>query len=158
MLETKIKEYIRKLVQEMDEELDEITTTANIDGFNTPYAFLNKKSKKDKEKRKRTATQMGYTIVGEGRKPKRPVNRWLELKNDESRTPNQKLSLGLKELKYSHNVKTKEELNIAASLLSLPVRPQKSIKIKLPDYATKERYDRAYSDLIKECPGITSKY
>ena len=100
MLETKIKEYIRKLVQEMDEELDEITTTANIDGFNTPYAFLNKKSKKDKEKRKRTATQMGYTIVGEGRKPKRPVNRWLELKNDESRTPNQKLSLGLKELKY----------------------------------------------------------
>tara|TARA_Y100000996_G_C22210049_1_gene515032 strand:- start:42 stop:503 length:462 start_codon:yes stop_codon:yes gene_type:complete len=100
MLETKIKEYIRKLVQEMDEELDEITTTANIDGFNTPYAFLNKKSKKDKEKRKKTATQMGYTIVGEGRKPKRPVNRWLELKNDESRTPNQKLALGLKELKY----------------------------------------------------------
>ena len=65
---------------------------------------------------------------------------------------------GLKELKYSHNFKTKEELNIAASLLSLPVGPQKSIKIKLPDYATKERYDRAYSDLIKECPGITSKY
>ena len=100
MLETKLKEYIRKLVQEMDEELEEITTTANIDGFDTPYAFLNKKSKKDKEKRKKTATQMGFTIVGEGRKPKRPVNRWLELKNDESRTPNQKLALGLKELKY----------------------------------------------------------
>tara|TARA_Y100000004_G_scaffold21190_1_gene21561 strand:- start:1363 stop:1836 length:474 start_codon:yes stop_codon:yes gene_type:complete len=100
MLEKRLKEYIRNLVQEMDEELDEITTTANIDGFDTPYAFLNKKSKKDKEKRKKTATQMGYTIVGEGRKPKRPVNRWLELKNDESRTPNQKLALGLKELKY----------------------------------------------------------
>ena len=62
---------------------------------------------------------------------------------------------GLNELKYSHNFKTKEELNIAASFLGLPVGPQKSIKIKLPDYATKERYDRAYSDLIKECPGIT---
>ena len=48
----KLKEYIRNLVQEMDEELDEITTTANIDGFDTPYAFLNKKSKKDKEKEK----------------------------------------------------------------------------------------------------------
>ena len=47
MLEKRLKEYIRKLVQEMDEELDEITTTANIDGFDTPYAFLNKKSKKD---------------------------------------------------------------------------------------------------------------
>ena len=100
MLEKRLKEYIRKLVQEMDEELDEITTTANIDGFLTPYAFLNKKSKKDKEKRKKTATMMGYTIVGEGRRPKRPVNRWLELKNDETRTPNQKLALGLKELKY----------------------------------------------------------
>lgn len=100
MLEKRLKEYIRKLVQEMDEELDEITTTANIDGFLTPYAFLNKKSKKDKEKRKKTATMMGYTIVGEGRRPKRPINRWLELKNDETRTPNQKLALGLKELKY----------------------------------------------------------
>ena len=100
MLEKRLKEYIRKLVQEMDEELDEITTTANIDRFLTPYAFLNKKSKKDKEKRKKTATMMGYTIVGEGRRPKRPVNRWLELKNDETRTPNQKLALGLKELKY----------------------------------------------------------
>ena len=100
MLEKRLKEYIRNLVQEMDEELDEITTTANIDGFDTPYAFLNKKSKKDKEKRKKTATMMGYTIVGEGRRPKRPVNRWLDLKNDETRTPNQKLALGLKELKY----------------------------------------------------------
>ena len=54
MLEKRLKEYIRNLVQEMDEELDEITTTANIDGFDTPYAFLNKKSKKDKEKRKNT--------------------------------------------------------------------------------------------------------
>ena len=44
MLEKRLKEYIRKLVQEMDEELDEITTTANIDGYNTPYAFFNKKS------------------------------------------------------------------------------------------------------------------
>ena len=100
MLEKRLKEYIRNLVQEMDEELDEITTTANIDGFDTPYAFLNKKSKKDKEKRKKTATMMGYTIVGEGRRPKRPINRWLELKNDETRTPNQKLALGLKELEY----------------------------------------------------------
>ena len=36
----------------------------------------------------------------EGKKIKRPVNRWLELKNDETKTPNHKLALGLKELKY----------------------------------------------------------
>ena len=33
-------------------------------------------------------------------KSKRPVNRWLELKNDQTRSPNQKLAVGLKELKY----------------------------------------------------------
>ena len=99
MLETKLKEYIRNLVQEMEEELGEVNTTANIDGFDTPYAFTGNK-KKNKEKRKRIAQQMGYRIVGEGKKIKRPVNRWLELKNDETKTPNHKLALGLKELKY----------------------------------------------------------
>ena len=34
---------------------------------------------------------MGYKIVDENVKNKRPVNRWLELKNDETRSPNQKL-------------------------------------------------------------------
>lgn len=99
MLETKLKEYIRNLVQEMEEELEEVNTTANIDGFDTPYAFTGNK-KKNKEKRKKIAQQMGYRIVGEGKKIKRPVNRWLELKNDETKTPNHKLALGLKELKY----------------------------------------------------------
>ena len=33
-------------------------------------------------------------------KIKRPVNRWLELKNDETRSPNQKLISWSKELKY----------------------------------------------------------
>ena len=64
----------------------------------------------------------------------------------------------IKGLTYSHNFKTNEKLNISASLLGLSVGAEKSIKINLPDYATKERYDRAYSDLIKECPGINSKY
>ena len=42
----KLKEYIRNLVQEMDEELDEITTTKNIDGFDTPYGFSEQKIQK----------------------------------------------------------------------------------------------------------------
>lgn len=39
--------------------------------------------------------------INEGRKPKKEVrtNRWLELKNDETK-PNKKLAVGLKELKY----------------------------------------------------------
>jgi len=33
-------------------------------------------------------------------KIKRPVNRWLELKNDETMHPHKKMAMGLKELKY----------------------------------------------------------
>jgi hypothetical protein len=40
-----------------------------------------------------------YESVSEG-KVKRPVNRWLELKNDESMHANKKLAVGLKELKH----------------------------------------------------------
>jgi len=42
-------------------------------------------------------------IVFEGineAKQKRPVNRWLELKNDETMHPHKKMAMGLKELKY----------------------------------------------------------
>jgi hypothetical protein len=40
-----------------------------------------------------------YESVNEG-KSKRPVNRWLELKNDDSMHANKKLAVGLKELKH----------------------------------------------------------
>ena len=94
-----LSKYIQELIKEVENELDEVNVTGNIQGFQTPYAFTGKK-KKNQKKRNKIATQFGMKIVGEGKQAKRPVNRWLELKNDESRTPNQKLALGLKELKY----------------------------------------------------------
>ena len=56
MLETKLKEYIRNLVQEMEEELEEVTTTANIDGFDTPYAFTGKKKEEQRKEKKNSST------------------------------------------------------------------------------------------------------
>jgi hypothetical protein len=94
-----LRNYIQELIKEVENELEEVNVTGNIDGYQTPYAFSGGK-KKNQKKRKKIATQFGMKIVGEGKKAKRPVNRWLELKNDETRTPNQKLALGLKELKY----------------------------------------------------------
>jgi hypothetical protein len=98
-----LKKYIDELIDEVQKELDESNVTGNVDGYQTPHAFSGKNSK---ERRKKTATQLGYSIVGndvenidEG-KIKRPVNRWLELKNDESMHANKKLAVGLKELKY----------------------------------------------------------
>ena len=38
--------------------------------------------------------------LSEGKRIQRPVNRWLELKNDETMHPHKKMAMGLKELKY----------------------------------------------------------
>jgi hypothetical protein len=98
-----LKNFIDELIDEVQKELDEANVTGNIDGYQTPFAFSGKNSA---NRRKKTATQLGYKIVDndvenidEG-KVKRPVNRWLELKNDQTKHPHKKLAMGLKELKY----------------------------------------------------------
>ena len=60
MLEQNLKSYIAELIQEVEKELEESTTTANVDGYQTPHAFSRKK---DKERRKKNATQLGYKLV-----------------------------------------------------------------------------------------------
>lgn len=190
MLENEsLKKYIEELIREVQTELDEANVTGNVDGYQTPFAFSDK-SKSNTQRRKKIATQLGYSLVGNdvnnidesklkgylaadvvddivksissrfvkgyvedapnrnyiylkltdikfgsgvikmlksqfginakvdktfGHMPtvsfpsnkviseakiKRPVNRWLELKNDESMHANKKLAKGLKELKY----------------------------------------------------------
>ena len=42
VLENKLREFIRKIFQE---ELEEITTTGDVEGYSTPYAFKKKKKK-----------------------------------------------------------------------------------------------------------------
>ena len=180
-MEKNLKEILDEILDEVQKELDEATTTGNVDGYQTPYAFS--KGNKHKKRKKKIATQLGYSVVGgdidninevkyyitrnQGRgrgkslvggydlkknkklppkefrtfkdaekevkrlqntqkgipgggsayfvtdkkmnrlkesvneaKVKRPVNRWLELKNDETMHPHKKMAMGLKELKY----------------------------------------------------------
>ena len=103
-IEKNLKEILDEILDEVQKELDEATTTGNVDGYQTPYAFS--KGNKHKKRKKKIATQLGYSVVGDDidnineAKAKRPVNRWLELKNDESMHPHKKMAMGLKELKY----------------------------------------------------------
>ncbi len=78
---SKLKETIRKRIREF-------TGTANVAGYNTPHAF-GKDTEGDK-KRKVKSTGSGFELA---------ENRWLELKRDETRTPSQKVSHGIRELK-----------------------------------------------------------
>jgi hypothetical protein len=72
-----LKEYIKRLVKE-------ISATANVDGYNTPYAFG--RPEDEKKKSKRQADLTGYTPVNE--------NRWLELKKEDS-SPKSKIGKGI---------------------------------------------------------------
>ena len=61
------KELVKKLTMELLDEksIEEITTTAAVPGYSTPFAFSDK-SKKDKKKRlKRIKKSTGYTAVTE---------------------------------------------------------------------------------------------
>ena len=68
MNESKLREYIRNFIKEIldeDEELEEVTTTGDVDGYNTPFSF-GSNSKKSKKKKKRIATNStGYKTVNE---------------------------------------------------------------------------------------------
>ena len=59
------KELVKKLTMELlDEEgLEEITTTGNVAGYSTPFAFSSKEDEKKKKKRLKKST--GYTFVTE---------------------------------------------------------------------------------------------
>ena len=60
-------EIIKSLTEEIldEEELDEITTTDNIAGYDSPMAFGDDSKKTKKKKRKISTNSTGYDIVKE---------------------------------------------------------------------------------------------
>lgn len=74
-LPNKVKsESINKLKEIIKGMIDEMNTTANVQGYNTPNAFG--KPGNEKKKGKRLADLTGYSVVNE--------NRWIELKKEDS--------------------------------------------------------------------------
>ena len=59
------KELVKRLTMELldEESLEEISTTAGVDGYSTPFAFSSKEDEKKKKKRLKKST--GYTFVSE---------------------------------------------------------------------------------------------
>ena len=59
------KELVKKLTMELldEESLEEITTTGNVAGYSTPFAFSSKEDEEKKKKRLKKST--GYTFVSE---------------------------------------------------------------------------------------------
>lgn len=91
----KLKEMIRTLIDEMqsEEEMEEISTTGGVAGYQTPFAFGKKSD--EKEKAKRMAKSTGYSLVGESKKIVEASNRFQELRKEDA-TPNQKIGKGIR--------------------------------------------------------------
>ena len=88
----KLKEIIRELIRK---ELEEVSTSAAVPGYQTPYAFSGGR-KKDKKKKKKIATNStGYSKVNEGR--------YHQYRNDETMTPKQKIGRSMREIRDSLN-------------------------------------------------------
>lgn len=103
--EEKLRAAIRKMVEQ---ELDEISTTAGAGPYMTPFAFQGNVPK-NKAKKKAIATQLGMKLTPKGEKQlNAPADkmeniaeakvRYHEYKKDESATPHQKIAKAISEV------------------------------------------------------------
>ena len=64
MNESRLRELIKSVLRELqEEELEEITVTGNVAGYNTPFAFSGNKGKNKKKEVSTNST--GYSVVKE---------------------------------------------------------------------------------------------
>ena len=61
------KELVKKLTMELldEESIEEITTTGDVAGYSTPFAFSDNSEEERKKKLKRLKKSTGYTAVTE---------------------------------------------------------------------------------------------
>jgi len=69
-VEIKTKKHFNDILKELaleitEEELEEITTTGDVAGYNTPNAFSSGGQKDKKKKKKNATNSTGYTLVKE---------------------------------------------------------------------------------------------
>ena len=68
-MEVKTRKHFNNLIKSLtlevveEEELEEVTTTSNVDGYNTPFAFTGNKGKKKKKQISTNST--GYKMLDE---------------------------------------------------------------------------------------------
>jgi hypothetical protein len=106
-LESKLRERVQEMLIDEVSSLEEASVTANVPGYQTPYAFSKmKKGHKDPE-------VAGYKKVNEGK--------YHQYRNDETLTAKQKIGRSMREVRdglanleklVKMNVRLKNELNV----------------------------------------------
>jgi hypothetical protein len=141
--EEKLRHAIREMVEE---ELEEMTTTGNVAGYNVPMAFQGN-NPKNKARKKGIATQLGMQLTPRGQKDmERPADklenleegkvRYHEYKKDESASPHKKIAKAISEV--NRNLQEMERV------LHMNTRLQKESGI-----ASEALYRRTQQGLLK---------
>jgi len=141
--EEKLHQYIREMVKK---ELEEITTTGDVAGYNIPMAFQGN-NPKNKARKKGIATQLGMQLTPRGQQDlNRPADklealaeaklRYHEYKKDESASPTKKIAKAISEV--NKNLQEMERV------LKMNSRLQKESGI-----ASEALYRRTQEGLIK---------
>ena len=106
MSEQHFRELIREVIRK---ELEEMTTTGAVAGFETPRAFAGK-SAKNKKRIKDIAEKLGWKLTKRGkealnRKVDEIINegtsKYYKFRNDQEKTARQKIGLSVREVKKS---------------------------------------------------------
>ena len=141
--EEKLRKFIRDAIQE---ELNEMTTTGDVAGYNIPMAFQGNIAK-NKARKKSIATQLGMKLTPRGQEDmNRPADklenlaegkmRYHEYKKDESATPTQKIAKAISEV--NRNLQEMERV------IRMNTRLQKESGI-----ASEALYNRTRQGLLK---------
>ena len=70
-MEIKTRKSFRQLIQTLaeevvkEEELEELTVTGNVDGYNTPFAFKGKGKNSKKKNKEISTNSTGYSVLDE---------------------------------------------------------------------------------------------
>ena len=104
------EKYLRKFIREViRNELEELTTTANVAGYLTPHAFAGK-SLISRKKIRAVAEKLGWKLTKRGkealnRKVDEIINegtsKYYLFRNDQEKTARQKIGLSIREAKKS---------------------------------------------------------
>ena len=133
-----LEKYFESYLQE--EEIDEMSTTASVPGYQTPYAFTGKKDKYEKRRKKSAETSTDNTIAKKTKKHtatnessfKRMMNQmnglnevsYRDYKKDPTSTPQQKVNRGIIEINkmlgemervVNNNIKLKTEMGVQSN-------------------------------------------
>ena len=125
-LSKRLKEIIDEIINE--EELEEASTTAQVPGYQTPYAFTGKDEESKKKKEKNATTSTGYKMVKEIYNQNYPA-----FKKDDTKNSRQKVNGAIKEINrrlfeieriIGRTAKLKKEAGVSTDNYWKPTRPR----------------------------------